>query len=252
MRSLANRYKFFKPQKDVFSFEKKANTVCKLTAVNGDDRFLFVEKGTICQRVDGVESQVPFTDSVIVSVKLDGDNIALLGYECCSSELQPKSSGVNAADILYIFFPVDKEKKACFIYDMKHTFGHEKKDVLRFYNQCISTMKYAASLCYLTDESDCIDSVFSNIEPHFGVVTTGFSKERLDGLIKSLDVVPEVPQNAQERKYAAQNRQNEREMSILRSFLDAQVPFNNSVYPLDIRIAERQPYEMHFVNGILL
>lgn len=246
MYSLNNRYRPLSQTSGVFSFENRTNAPLKITALNNQVQYIFKEKESICSRIAGIERQIPFEDKVIVSVYLDEGNIAVLGSECYSAELD--KSKIKKADILYVFLPQNGGNYSCYVFDMKHTYGHEEKDILRFYNQCISSAKYALSICLLVNESDCKP----NVELHFGVVTTDYSRERLEALIHSLDNSPKEFQNAQETKFAAQTRQNETEMSVLRSFLNEQVPFDNSIYPLDIRIASQQPYEMHFVNGSLL
>lgn len=245
MRNLSNRYHSLSLTNGVFSFENKMNSPLKLTALNNQVQYEFVEKETICSRANGIETQIPFEDKVIVSVYLDEGNVAVLGAECYSAELD--KSGIRKADILYVFLPQNGGSYSCYVFDMKHTYGHEKKDILRFYNQCISSAKYALSICQLVDDSDCIPIV----EPHFGVITTDYSRDRLESLIQSLNNEPKKVQSAQEIKFAAQTRQNENEMSVLRSFLNAQVPFDKKIYPLDIRIAKQQPYELHFVNETL-
>ena len=245
MYSLSNRYKSLDQTNGFFLFENKSNTPLKLTARNNQVKYIFVEKNTICQRIDGVDEQTPFEDKVIVSVFLDEGNVAILGAECCSAELD--KSRIKKADVLYVFLPQNGCGYSCYVFDMKHTYGHEKKDILHFYDQCISSVKYALSICQLVDQSDGIPTV----ELHFGVVTTDYSRERLESLIQSLDKVPKETRSAQEIKFAAQSRQNEDEIRILRSFLNTEVPFNGLKYPLDIRVAEKQPYELYFVNGAL-
>ena len=136
MFSLNNRYKLLDQSDGIFSFEKSKNAPLKITARNNHVKYIFIEKNTICCRIDGVEQQKDFEDKVVVSVYLDEGNVAVLGSECYSAELD--KSRIKKVDILYVFFPQNGGNYSCYVFDMKHTYGHEKKDILRFYDWKVS------------------------------------------------------------------------------------------------------------------
>ena len=57
MFSLNNRYKLLDQSDGIFSFEKSKNAPLKITARNNHVKYIFIEKNTICCRIDGVEQQ---------------------------------------------------------------------------------------------------------------------------------------------------------------------------------------------------
>lgn len=246
MLKLSKSYKeiFDSDIKDgVFYFEGKSNTPIKLTEKDKDFVFRFVEKSTNCDRSSGTEVQVPFEETLDVTVALTSGNIAVLGTQCCSHELD--KSGVRATDLLYIFLSSENNpsKCCCHIYDLKRSFGGASKDVVRFYDQCISTAKYGLTICY---EVNSTEDGCGFYEPNlnFGVVTENYDEESLQHEINKLKVNPIDANSSFGKKMLAQGRQNPKVVNILEQILNKKIRFNNTLYDLNVRIMGSKTHTM--------
>lgn len=219
----------------VFSFEDKKNSLIKLTKQDKDTVFYFVERG---------ETPVKFEETLNVCVCLTEDNIALLGHECYSPILC-KSKDVRASDLLYIFLSSKNEisKCVCYVYDMKRSFGGDDEEVVRFYDQCISTAKYALTLCY---ETNLIEdgSGFYNAKIQFGLITENYEQNSLRNKIDKLRIKPINLDSAFGKKMLAQGRQNATILNILQQFLNKKIKFNGKLLDLDVRIMDNSTHTM--------
>lgn len=227
----------------VFSFEQKSNTPIKLTESSKNIIFRFVEKEKIDQSSCGKEP-IDFEETLDVSVCLSKGNLAILGSECYSHELC-KSDDVRATDLLYIFLSSENSisKCCCHIYDLKRKFGGAPKDVVRFYDQCVSTAKYALTICYETNFSDD-GSGFYNANLHFGLITEEFEENILKSKIDGLKKEPINPISSFGKKMLAQGRQNSTVVDILERILNKKIKFNGKLFDLDIRIMDKTTHMM--------
>lgn len=230
-------------------FELKKNTPLKITSKNNNVIFRFIEDDFICVHQPDKDLQIPFTETLNVSVSLSNDNIAIIGHECYSREF------AKAVDLFYVFLSseCDLSKCCCYAYDLKHSLGGKVKDIIRFHDQCISSMKYALTICFSAYTEACrID--LNNIGIHFGLVTEKFNEDSLKELINELKNTPSNPQNALEYKIQAQHRQNITELPILESFLNKKIFFDGKSIDLDVRIMDNSTHTMSlkFVDGHII
>lgn len=247
MQQLNKSYKSPKPAdfnaEGIFVFKDKNQSLLLSSKINGK-RFRIVENETICEQDEcGRISQIPFEQSLLVSVELSNDNTAVLGSECKSPILD---KGVKATDLLYIFMSSQNDEYACYAYDMKYSFGGDIDEVKRFYSQCISTMKHAISICYMVDPLDETGKIEPKTQLYFGVITRNYKKQSLEQSIENLSRKPENAQTAIEKKIIAQSRQNNRELELLKDVFDGHIFFNGQNRHLDILVATAEPYELFF------
>lgn len=227
----------------VFSFERKSNTPIKLTEKDKNIIFRFVEKEKVDYSSSG-EPSVDFEETLNVSVCLSKNNLAILGSECYSHDLH-KSDEVRATDLLYVFFSSENtiSKCCCFIYDLKRKFGGAPKDVVRFYDQCVSTAKYAMTLCFLANVTGD-GSGFYNTNLYFGLITEEFEERTLKNKIDGLKVNPINSTSAFGRKMLAQGRQNSKVVDILEQILNKKIKFNGNLFNLDVRLMDSTTHTM--------
>lgn len=226
----------------ILSFEKRKNVLYEVTSKESNIVFRLKEDGYV------EPSHVRFTEILDVSLKMKKEEKSLIGSECHSCELKGCVGG--AADILCISRN-NSGRTICFVADMKHSFGKDYNEILRFVKQCSSTMKFALGLCYIVEEN--VESIFDfirSMQINFCIITENFCRNELVWAKQNCENSALMDSSMIGQKMCAQNREGDTKRQLLENLLNGKFPFQGRLFDLDVReMLKGNHYAMKLDNG---